>query len=471
MSAGRLATQNISDVIVVGAGVAGLAAASALSYAGYTVTVLERKPFVGGRAFSYQHPALQEVVDSQHVLLGCCTSLIHLLRRSGASERVRWYDTVNFLEPGGRLSEITPSGLPAPLHSSFSFLKSKMLDTRDKIGIARGMADFLPGLPLNDSESVAQWLKRSAQTERAIRHFWEPVLIITLNDNFENCSLRYAAKVFRELFLKTTVGSRLGIPAVPLSELYAHASDAIVAQGGCVRERVSVDSFEQLGSGRWLVSAGDEPFIADAVVLATSVEQTQKLLALLPQAEQTDVLQSKMEHFIQSPYITTHLWFDEEFTDLHHAALLDTKYQWMFHKSRIRSWPEERGSYMELVIGGSRELLPAGRAELVQLALDELALFFPEARKVKLVKSGVLKEARATFSVTPGLDKNRPTAVSPWNGIFLAGDWTATDWPSTMESASRSGYLAAEAVTRAAGKPERFLVPELSPTGLMKFFG
>ena len=166
------------------------------------------------------------------MLLGCCTNLIDLLHRSGASDLVRWYDTITFLERGGRRSEIAPSGLPAPLHASFSFLRAKMLDTKDKLGIARGMAEFLRGMPIDDSGSVAQWIKRSGQTERAIRHFWEPVLIITLNDHFENCSLRYAAKVFRELFLKTTVGSRLGIPAVPLSELYAKAADFITARGG-----------------------------------------------------------------------------------------------------------------------------------------------------------------------------------------------------------------------------------------------
>ena len=187
--------------------------------------------------------------------------------------------------------------------------------------------------------------------------------------------------------------------------------------------------------------------------------------------DSTNKLAAGLESFTTSPYITTHLWFDEAFTDLHHAALLDTKYQWMFHKSRIRNWPAERGSYVELVIGGSRKLLPAGRAELVQIALDELAVFFPDVRKVKLVKSGVLKEARATFSVTPGLDKDRPGAQSPWPGIVLAGDWTATDWPSTMESAARSGYLAAEAVAAALGKPITALQPELSPTGLMKIFG
>ncbi len=465
LAAGR----EIQTVIVVGAGVAGLAAGYALANAGYGVTVLERRPFVGGRASSYEHPALKEVVDCQHVLLGCCTNLVDLLTQTGASDLTRWYDTITFLEPGGRRSEITPSSLPAPLHASLSFLKAEMLDARDKLGIARGMAEFMRGMPATDAESVAQWMKRSGQTERAIRHFWEPVLIVTLNDSFENCSLRYAAKVFRELFLKTVEGSRLGIPTVPLSELYAKAGAAINARAGVVRERVTVDSIRQQGDGQWCVAAGHDEWSADAVVLAVSVDQMQKLLPVMPADESSPLLSARLSQFTTSPYITTHLWFEEPFTDLHHAALLDSTYQWMFHKSMIRGWPAARGSYIEVVIGGSRTLLPAGRDELVKLALDELSIFFPEARTAKLVKSGVLKEARATFSVTPGLDTSRPGAQSPWPGIFLAGDWTATDWPSTMEGAARSGYLAAEAVMAAAGRPASIVKPDLEATGLMKF--
>ena len=457
------------NIVVIGAGVAGLSAAAALADSGYKVTVLERRPFVGGRASSYEHPSLHVVIDCQHVLLGCCTSLIDLFDRVEASDAIRWYDTITFLEPGGRRSDITPSWLPAPLHTSASFLRAKMLSAPDKLGIARGMADFLSGMPENDSESVAHWMKRSGQTDRAIRHFWEPTLIVTLNDNFENCSLRYAAKVFRELFLKTSTGSRLGIPKIPLGDLYSISTRHLEKKGSVLHERTSVDRIEPLDNGRWSVRAGEQSFTADAVVLAISVDQAQKLLPLLPPAAGSADLISALGNYVLSPYITTHLWFEEPFTDLHHAAILDAKYQWLFHKSRIRNSPAENGSYIEMVIGGSRELLPASRAELVQLAIDELALFFPESRQAKLIKSGVLKEARATFSVTPRLDSDRPSAQSPWPGIFLAGDWTATDWPSTMESAARSGYLAAEALTAAAGARRKFLRPDLSPTGLMKF--
>jgi squalene-associated FAD-dependent desaturase len=460
--------RSIEDVIVVGAGVAGLAAAVALSDAGYKVTVLERRPFVGGRASSYEHPALHEVIDCQHVLLGCCTNLIDLFERVGASDAIRWYETVTFLEPGGRRSDITPSWLPAPLHASGSFLRARMLDTADKLAIARGMAEFIRGMPLDDSESVASWLKRSGQTDGAIRHFWEPVLVVTLNDSFENCSLRYAAKVFRELFLKTSTGSRLGIPKIPLGDLYGIAARHVVEKGSIVHARVSVEELTPLIDGRWAVKAEGQSFTADAVVLATSVDQAQRLLTNLPAVRGSVELGRSLGRYVLSPYITAHLWFERAFTDLHHAALLDTTYQWMFHKSRIRNWAAEKGSYVELVIGGSRELLKAPRAELVTLALDDLSRFFPDVHGMRLVKSGVLKEARATFSVIPGMDRDRPKAQSPWPGLFLAGDWTATDWPSTMEGAARSGYLAAEAVVGASGG---IVCPDLRATGLMRVLG
>jgi zeta-carotene desaturase len=150
---------------------------------------------------------------------------------------------------------------------------------------------------------------------------------------------------------------------------------------------------------------------------------------------------------------------------LDHAWLLDTTIQWFFHKSRIRRYAPERGSYVELVIAGSKRELPMSRAEILGPALEELARFFPKAREARLLKSGILKEARATFSVTPGLNASRPAQATGINGLYLAGDWTRTDWPSTMESAARSGRLAAGAVV---GDAERYLVPELQAEGVMR---
>jgi uncharacterized protein with NAD-binding domain and iron-sulfur cluster len=173
-----------------------------------------------------------------------------------------------------------------------------------------------------------------------------------------------------------------------------------------------------------------------------------------------------MSHFIASPFISVLLWYDRQITDLDHAWLLDTTIQWFFHKSRIRRYPPEQGSYVELVIAGSKRELAMSREEILTLALGELEQFFPEVKRARLIKSGLLKEARATFSVTPGLDASRPTQRTGLPGLFVAGDWTATGWPSTMEGATHSGRLAAGEVV---GSRNRFLIPDLPPAGLMRW--
>jgi len=452
----------VSDVVVVGGGLAGLAAAVALAGDGAAVTLLERRPAIGGRAYSYEHPALEETVDSQHVVLGCCTNLLELCGQAGAGDLVRWYDELIFLEPGGRRSVMKSGGLPAPLHQTMSFLRAPMLGLKDKAGIAAGLLQFLRGYPSNDAESFASWLKRTGQTERSIRHFWEPVVVGALNDGFDACSVKYAGKVFHESFLKSVEGGRLGIPAAPLTEFFTPVAELAERLGVRMQLKSGVDGLEQR-DGRWVVRAGEEEHSADAVVLATDFRQTRKLLEGLGGAGAVAV---DLERFVTAPITTVHLWYDRDVTELDHAVLLDTRIQWVFAKSRIRHWEASRGSYLELVISASWAELGMGREEILASALRELELFFPKVREARLVKSGVLKEARATFSVTPGLDAFRPGQRTEWPGLYLAGDWTATEWPSTMEGAVRSGRLAAGAVVGEAG---RFMAAETPASGLMRW--
>jgi uncharacterized protein with NAD-binding domain and iron-sulfur cluster len=173
-----------------------------------------------------------------------------------------------------------------------------------------------------------------------------------------------------------------------------------------------------------------------------------------------------LERFVAAPITTVHLWYDREVVDVDHAVLLDARVQWMFAKSRIRGWEAGRGSYLELVISASWAEIGMGREEILASALGEVKMFFPRVREARLVKSAVLKEARATFSVTPGLDASRPAQRTAWPGLYVAGDWTATEWPSTMEGAVRSGRLAAGEIV---GGRTLFLASEPEADGAMRW--
>jgi len=466
----------IRDIAVVGGGLAGLSAACALAGAGYRVHVIERRPYVGGRASSYQHPGTGEIVDNcQHILLGCCTNLIGFYRQLGVEDRIRWFDRITFLEPGGRQTVLEAGGLPAPLHYTFSFLAASALSFTDKVAIARGMMAFLLSVPEDSTENFAHWLARHGQTRRAVDRFWRPVLVSALNEDLERLSVHYAGLVFRTAFMQSAQGGRKGVPTIPLSELYGHAVQYIEELGSTVRLRTSVTGLEHNETdGRWRVQFEGGSIDTDAVVLALPFEGMQALLPALPGADGYGArLAVQLEHFEHSPITGIHLWFDRAITNLEHAVLLETTIQWLYNKSLLQ--PETRAndaeSYLELVVSASKSLVGKSRQEIIDLALRELAEFFPAVREAKLLKAAVIKEVRATFSVTPGLDAYRPGAATGWARIFLAGDWTATGWPGTMEGAVRSGYLAAEALTRTAGKPESFLQADLPPRGLMRLFG
>ena len=456
-------------VAIVGGGLAGLAAGCALADAGLRVTVFERRPYVGGRASSYEHPGTGEVVDNcQHVLLGCCTNLIDFYERLGIASKIRWFDELTFIEPGGRTSRMAPSFLPAPMHNVPAFLRARMLSAKDKLAIARAMSVMSRQLPEDSSEDFLSWLRRHKQTEQAIERFWKTVLVSALNEDLDRMSVRYAAQVFRESFMKSAAAGRMGLPSIPLSDLYGSAIEYIRARRGQVLLRSSVTAIgpkqDRVGV---LTGAGEQQF--DFVVLAAPF---QNVASLLPADAASEPVKKQLAHFEPSSITGIHLWFDREITPLPHAVLLDRTIQWMFHKSKFHEGREQGnpGSYVELVVSASKSLVQKSREEILALATRELAEFFPAVREAKLVKSTVIKEIYATYAILPGLDKFRPAAATQWPRIFLAGDWTATGWPATMEGAVRSGYLAAEALTQNLGQPQKFVVADLPASGLMKFF-
>jgi len=463
--------QQSPTVAIIGGGLAGLSAACALADAGYHVELFERRPYLGGRASSYELPATGEVVDNcQHVLLGCCTNLIDFYKRLGVESQIRWYDEITFILPGGKSSVLKPGTFPAPFHSTASFLASSVLDLKDKLAISRALLALMPTLPPDSNEDFLSWLRRHGQTKQAIERFWAPVLISALNDDLDCVSLRYAALVFRDSFLKSAEAGRMGLPSVPLSQLYGVAASYIEARSGKVYYRASVDSISGKEEGIQL-SVGGEQFHFDFVVLAASFSTIEKLL---PDTAEFGPLHRQAAHFTPVPITGIHLWFDREITPLEHAVLLERSIQWMFQKSRIlrtRRQSADNGSYLELVVSASKALMDKPRQEIIDLALRELAEFFPAVRQAKLTKATVVKEVHATFSPAPGSDIYRAGHTTPLPRLLLAGDWTSTGWPATMEGAVRSGYAAAEALAAAKGAASKFLVPDLPARGLMRFFG
>jgi squalene-associated FAD-dependent desaturase len=453
-------------VAIVGGGLAGLAAGCALSESGFRVTLFERRPFLGGRASSYEHPGTGEIVDNcQHVLFKLCTNLLDFYRRIGIEDKIRWFDRMTFIEPGGRQSLLESSALPAPLHALPAFMSFKFLSWKDKFALARGLNSLITRKPIDDGSSFETWLRRHHQTPAAIERFWKPILVSALSEDLARISVPYAAQVVRES-MKSREARLMGVPMVPLTELYNSARDYITARGGEVKLRSNIQAVLSTDDG-FCIKLADTEQRFDFGVLAVPAEALAKIL---PDGDRTRTLRENLSHFENAPITGVHFWFDRQISDLPHAVLLDRTIQWMFHKSQLLGKNSE-GSYVELVISSSKSLIDKSRPEIIDLALGELREFFPAARDANLVKATVIKEVNATFSPVPGIDQYRVPQSSAWPHTFLAGDWTKTDWPATMEGAVRSGYMAAEQLSRAAGIKRIFLVPDLPARGFARFFG
>ena len=471
-------------MIVIGGGLAGLSAAVALAETGYRITLLEKRPFLGGRATSYVLPSGDHIDNCQHVTLGCCTNLDDFYRRAGADGKIRFYDRLIFSSADGQRGEMHSSWLPAPLHVAPSFATFPLLDWTDKRAIGSllmsimrsgGRPADLASAPDGVRPSMLEWLRRHKQTEQAVRRFWGVVLISALDELLERTDAQYGVDVFWKAFLANRTGYRIGIPTVPLADLYDGCRKAVMSRGGEVRLRATIRRLE-IGDGgiTGVAFESGEMLRADYYVAAVPQDA---LLELLP-AEIT-AQQPVFENLKQlktSPITGVHFWFDRVVMDEPFLTLVDTTTQWIFNKNLLYGGESGGGhesgarQYLQLVISASYDLVQRSRQEIIDLCLQEVHRAIPAAREARLLKSTVIKETAATFSPEPGCDRWRPAAASPVRGLFLAGDWTATGWPATMEGAVRSGYLAAEALTKADGRRQKFLKADLPVEGISKLF-
>ena len=468
-------------MIVIGGGLAGLAAGVTLAESGWRVRLFEQRPFLGGRATSYVLPDGEHVDNCQHVTLGCCTNLADFYQRVGSADKIKFFDRLFFLDPQGRRGEIQAGIFPAPFHMAGSFAAFAPLTLWDKLSIARAMLEILrtkgrpEDLEENGGISMLEWLHRRRQTEGAIERFWRVVLVSALDEELDRTDARFGVDVFWKAFLSNRSGYRMGIPAVPLANLYDGCKAEIERRGGEVNLRAPVRGLK-IESGEIAAVRFDEgkEETADAYVFA--VPHT-ALAELLPESvKQSDPSLANLDKIKVSPITGVHFWFDRQVMTEPFITLIDTTTQWIFNKTELygdtngRANKTDGGQYLQLVISASYDLLHKSRQEIIDLCLDEVRHALPAAREAELVKATVIKEAAATFSAEPGVDRWRPKQESSVRGLFLAGDWTDTGWPATMEGAVRSGYLAAEAVLRSNGTPRKFLQPDLAPDGFVSMW-
>jgi len=476
---------------VIGGGLAGLSSAVALAEAGLQVRLLEKRPHLGGRATSYTLPDGSEVDNCQHVTLGCCTNLADFYSRVGAAGKIRFYDRLYFVDAQGRRSTMEASPLPPPLHMAPSFLLFSSLNLADKRAIANAMMEIAmaggnpPGV---DCASMLDWLRRMKQTPAAIERFWRVVLVSALDEELSRTDARYGIEVFWKAFLANKGGYRVGIPSVPLGDLYGGCREAVLQRGGEVRLRSGIREI-RIRENCFVSVVMDDGYevSADACIVAVPHDA---LLNLLPrEMSESDGSLSGLRNLKTSPITGVHLWYDRTVMTEPFLTLLDHTTQWVFNKTLLYKTDETDGTtmrptgqsaqsseavadgqYLQLVISASYDLVPQSRQEIVDLCRRELADVLPATREAQLRKATVIKEVNATFSPEPGVDRWRPPQKSSVGNLFLAGDWTRTSWPATMEGAVRSGYLAAEALLAGIGEPRTFLQPDLPFEGLSKFW-
>lgn len=422
--------------IVVGGGIAGIAASVRLAQAGVAVTLLETRRKLGGRATSFVDSRTGETLDNcQHVALRCCTNYIEFCRLLGVEHKLTWLREIFWVEAGGRVSVMKPGPLPAPAHFTLSFLGASFLNAAQKGRVSRAMAAAARSeRSLYRGQTFAQWLAAHAQQDDDIRRFWEPVVVSACNLPSSKVCAETALHVFQEGFLAHREAAAIGVAAVPLVDLYDPAEKAVCAAGGTLRLGASVDRI-RLGEVRLF---GGEVLKADTIICAVPFERALRIVDETILTE--DPRFEPLCHIMHSPILGVHLGFSRPVLPLPAAVLVERPTQWVFRK-------DAEGRRVHAVISAADEWIALDEGRIVERVLDDLRACFPAARNAEPVSWRAVKEKQATFAPTPEAERTRPTTLGPMGvrGLILAGDYVRTGWPATMEGAARSGFMAAAA--------------------------
>jgi squalene-associated FAD-dependent desaturase len=423
------------DVVVIGAGFAGLSAAVRVAQRGARVLVLEAKARLGGRATSFVDRDSGVLVDNgQHVLLGCYTDTFAFLGEIGAADRVALQPqlAVTMVDRQGQSSRLACPSLPAPFHLIAGVLEWNALSWTDRLSVL-GLGRAIRQQLASPGESVENWLIRNGQTARLREMLWDPLALAALNQPPARAAAPVFARVLAEMFSTDPRAAAIALPRTPLHEMYAEPAQAYIERhGGEVRTgapaRVILEDDRvvavDVGHDRWQVSrvisavpwfAFSDLFDEVPASLATTVERARSLAS--------------------SPIVTVNLWFDRPVIGEPFIGLPGRAMQWAF----------DRGSYLSLVSSGADDILRQSNEELIGIAHGELLEAMPDVRAARLVRGAVIREPRATFSLAPG-QPIRPSTETTIHGLYLAGDWIDTGLPATIEGAVRSGHRAADLI-------------------------
>jgi squalene-associated FAD-dependent desaturase len=440
------------DVIVIGGGFAGLSAAVALAGRGARVLLLEARPVLGGRAFSFTDPRTGELVDNgQHLLVGCYRETFTFLRTIGAEHHVRLQGEleVHFIDEEGGPSVLRCPPLPSPLHLFGAILEWDALGVSDRLSvlgmvgplrIARRLARGSDGrIAASPGETVESWLVRNGQSERLRAMLWEPLALAALNQSSRIAAAPPFARVLGQMFGPDRRDAAIGLPSVPLTEMYVEpARRFIEAHGGEVRAGapavVRID-----GDRLAAVEARGESLRASAVVAAVPWFALPTLLA--GETEALSDIAGRASRTSASPIVTVNLWLDRPVLEQPFVGLPGRTLQWVFDTRQAFG---VAASHLSLVSSGAAPVVDLPNDALTHLAFDELCQAIPEARDSHLVRATVVRERRATFSLAPG-QPARPGTTTAVKGLHIAGDWIDTGLPATIESAVTSGHRAAAA--------------------------
>jgi squalene-associated FAD-dependent desaturase len=448
--------------VVVGGGLAGVTAALSLADAGVRVTLLEGRPRLGGLAFSFRRGELT-VDNGQHVYLRCCTAYRWFLDRIDAAALAPLQDrldvpVVDVARPEGRrLGRLRRDALPVPLHLGRSLTTYPHLSLADRARVGRAVLALKgldPADPALDDQDFGSWLTAHGQSARAVEALWDLVGVATLNAVAGDASLGLAAMVFKTGLLSDPGAADIGWAHVPLGELHDRlARRALDSAGVRTEVRTRVTSVSANGNGGWSVQVPGETVEADAVVLA------------VPQREAYDLLPAgaldapeRLLGIGPAPILNVHVVYDRQVLTSPFFAALGTPVQWVFDRTDASGL--EEGQYLAVSQSAAQDDIDRPVAALRERYLPELERLLPLARGARVRDFFVTRERTATFAPTPGVGRLRPGARTKAPGLYLAGAWTATGWPATMESAVRSGVGAADAALRALGRPRRLFAFE-----------